>query len=264
MTQIMGILNATPDSFSDGGLRLAPVACIAAGRAMLEAGADILDIGGESTRPGATPVPPAEEQRRVLPVIAALARAGACISIDTRNAETMAAALAEGAAIVNDVSALRHDAASAQIVAGNGCRVVLMHMRGTPQTMAKHAVYGDVVAEVRAELEARVAEAEAAGIARSRIVIDPGFGFAKTAEQDIILLQRLAELGALGLPILAGMSRKRFIGRYGGEDKPLRRGPGSLAAALFAHAQGVAILRVHDVAETRQALRLWQALAPVS
>ena len=253
----MGILNLTPDSFSDGGLHGDPVA---AGLAMLEAGADIIDIGGESTRPGAVPVQPEEEQLRVLPTIAALARAGARISIDTRNAATMGAALDAGAAIVNDVSALRHDPAAATLVAGRGCPVILMHMRGTPQTMAAHAMYADVVAEVCCELAASVAHAEAAGIARSRITIDPGIGFAKTPAQSLALLRGLPALLALGLPVLVGVSRKGFIGRIGGEADPRRRLGGSLAATLFAASQGAAILRVHDVAETVQALRLWQAL----
>ncbi len=253
----MGILNVTPDSFSDGGRHADPVA---AGLAMLAAGADIIDVGGESTRPGAIPVPPAVEQQRILPAIRALARAGARVSVDTRNADTMRASLDAGAAIVNDVSALRHDPAAAALVARRGCPVVLMHMRGTPQTMASHAVYADVVAEVCRELAASVAAAEAAGIARSRITIDPGIGFAKTAGQSLALLRGLPALAALGLPILAGVSRKSLIGRIGGEADPQRRLGGSLAAALFAAGQGAAVLRVHDVAETVQALRLWHAL----
>jgi dihydropteroate synthase len=256
----MGILNATPDSFSDGGLHFLPGACIDAGHAMLAAGADILDVGGESTRPGAIPVPPDEEQRRVLPVIRALAAAGACVSVDTRNAATMAAALDAGAAIVNDVSALRHDPAARHSLAPRACQVVLMHMRGTPQTMAGLASYDDVVADVRDELSARVAEAEAAGIARARIIVDPGFGFAKTPAQSLALLRGLPALATLGLPLLVGVSRKGFLGLYGGEPDARRRGPASVAAAMFAAMRGAAILRVHDVAETVQALRVWQAL----
>jgi dihydropteroate synthase len=257
----MGILNVTPDSFSDGGLATNP---IAAGFAMLEAGADIIDVGGESTRPGADPVDPAEEQQRVLPVVAALARAGARISLDSRNAATMAAALGAGAAMINDVSALRHDPAAAPLVARAGCDVVLMHMRGTPRTMRDHAIYNDVVSEVRHELAERVAQAEAAGIDRRRITIDPGFGFAKTPAQGLDLLRNLAALAALGLPILAGLSRKAMIGQYGQQPDPRKRVPGSIAAALFAVSQGASIIRVHDVAETKQALRLWQALNAVS
>jgi dihydropteroate synthase len=257
-TLLMGILNLTPDSFSDGGLHADPVA---AGFALHEAGADIIDVGGESTRPGAEPVPVEEEQRRILPAIAALARAGLRVSVDTRNAATMEAALGAGAAMINDVSALRHDAASAPLLARHTCQVVLMHMRGTPQTMMQHARYDDVAAEVRDELALRVDEAEAAGIARSRLVIDPGLGFAKTAEQSLELLRRLPELRALGLPLLVGASRKAFIGRVTGEPEPSRRVAGSIAAALHAAACGAAMLRVHDVAATRQALDVWERLA---
>jgi dihydropteroate synthase len=254
--KIMGVVNATPDSFSG-----APQNPIAIGLAMIDAAADIIDIGGESTRPGAAPVTPEDEQRRVLPVIEALAGRGVPISIDTRNAGTMAAALDAGASIVNDVTGLTHDAGAAPLVAARGCGVVLMHMRGTPQTMATLATYDDVVAEVVAELSARIEAALAAGVRRERIWIDPGIGFAKAAEQNLILLQRLGAFVALGLPVLVGVSRKSFIGKFGGEADPLKRGPGSLAAALFAVSRGASILRVHDVAETVQALRLWQALA---
>jgi dihydropteroate synthase len=252
----MGIVNVTPDSFS--GTLDDP---IETGMAMIEAGADIIDIGGESTRPGATPVTPEEEQRRVLPVIAALAGRGVPISIDTRNAATMAAALDAGASIANDVTGLAHDPQAAPLVAARGCGVVLMHMRGTPQTMATLATYDDVVAEVVAELSARIEAAFAAGVRRERIWIDPGIGFAKAAEQNLILLQRLEAFVALGFPVLVGVSRKSFVGRFGGETDPVKRGPGSLAAALFAVSRGASIVRVHDVAETVQALRMWQALA---
>ncbi|MBV9777796.1 MAG: dihydropteroate synthase [Acetobacteraceae bacterium] len=256
----MGVLNLTPDSFSDGGAYPNPNAAIAAGLAMRAAGADIVDVGGESTRPGAVPVPPEEEQARVLPVIAALARAGVLVSADTRNAATMAAALDAGAAIINDVSALAHDPASAPLLARRDCAVVLMHMRGNPATMAAHADYHDVVAEVAAELGERVAAAERAGIARSRLVLDPGFGFAKRPEHSVALLRGLHRLRALGLPILVGISRKGFIGALAGEPVPARRDAASLAAALFALAQGAAVLRVHDVAGTAQAVRIWRAL----
>jgi dihydropteroate synthase len=254
--RIMGIVNVTPDSFSG-----TPPDPVATGLAMIAAGADIIDIGGESTRPGAAPVTPEEEQRRVLPVIRALALGGVPLSIDTRNAATMAAALDAGASIVNDVTGLAHDKAAAPLVAARGCFVVLMHMRGTPQTMAGLTSYGDVVAEVAAELSARIEAALAAGVKRDRIWIDPGIGFAKTAVQNLLLLRHLDAFAAFGLPLLVGVSRKSFIGHIAGEPDPARRGPGSLAAALFAASQGAAILRVHDVAETRQALRLWHALA---
>jgi len=252
----MGIVNVTPDSFS--GVLQDP---IATGLAMIKAGADIIDIGGESTRPAAAPAAPEEEQRRVLPVIAALAGRGVPLSIDTRNAATMAVALDAGASIVNDVTGLAYDPQAAPLVAARGCGVVLMHMRGTPQTMATLTAYDDVVAEVVAELSARVEAALAAGVKRERIVIDPGIGFAKTAEQNLRLLQNLDAFRALGLQVLVGVSRKSFIGHYGGEPDAARRFPGSLAAALFAVSRGASILRVHDVAETLQALRVWQALA---
>ncbi len=257
LPRLMGILNLTPDSFSDGGHHTNPVA---AGLALSEAGADIIDIGGESTRPGAEPVPPEEERRRIIATIKTLARAGLCISVDTRNASTMQAALDAGAAIVNDVSALRHDPASAPLLAKHACPVILMHMRGTPQTMMQHTTYTDVVADVLMELADHVAAAEAAGVSRDRLMVDPGLGFAKTPGQSLEVLRRLPELAALGLPILVGASRKNFIGLVSGEKQAARRMPGSIAAALFAAASGANILRVHDVAETLQALRVWQNL----
>jgi len=258
--RVMGILNVTPDSFSDGGRYQHPQHAIEAGQAMHAAGADIIDIGGESTRPGAPPVPPEDEQARVLPVIRGLARAGISISIDTRNAATMAAALDAGAAIVNDVSALTHDPAAATLVATRRCPVILMHMRGDPATMNARAVYTDIAREVAAELADRIAAAEAAGIARDAIAIDPGIGFAKLAPHSLELLRRLPELAALGRPILIGVSRKSFIGRLGEESDPQRRFPGSIAAGLFALSRGAHLLRVHDVAETVQAIKLWTAL----
>jgi len=259
--RVMGILNVTPDSFSDGGAYPDLRAAIDAGLAMVAAGADIIDVGGESTRPGSAPVPPELEQARVVPVIRALAAAGALVSIDTRNAATMQAALQAGAAIINDVSALAHDPAAAGVVARQGCPVVLMHMRGTPDTMNAQARYADVVAEVIAELTGRIAAAEQAGIRRGAIAIDPGIGFAKLAPHSLELLRRLPELRALNCPILVGVSRKSFLGRTGGEPDPRRRLPGSLAAGLFALDRGADILRVHDVTETIQAVRVWQALA---
>ena len=258
---VMGILNVTPDSFSDGGDAMDAVQAIEAGQRMIAEGADILDIGGESTRPGASPVPPEEEQRRILPVIAALAGCGVPLSVDTRNAGTMAAALDAGAAIINDVSALSHDPAAAALVARRACPVVLMHMRGTPATMMAHATYGDVAAEVMAELGARVGTAEAAGVVRSSIAVDPGIGFAKTAEQSIMMLQRLPILLGLGCRVVVGASRKRFIGELSGVGDAKQRMSGSIAAGLYALSQGATVLRVHDVAETVQAVRTWQRLA---
>ncbi|WP_288051344.1 dihydropteroate synthase [Acidiphilium sp.] len=258
---VMGILNATPDSFSGGGATQGPSALIETGLAMRAAGAAIIDVGGESTRPGAAVVPPDIEIARIVPVIGGLARDGATVSVDTRNAATMRAALDAGARIVNDVSGLRHDPAAAPLVAAAACPVILMHMRGTPATMSAQAVYDDVVADVLAELAATRDAALAAGIAPAAIALDPGFGFAKRGAQNVALLRALPSFRALGHPVLAGVSRKRFIGELADEPDPARRDPGSIAAALFAAGRGAAILRVHDVPGTVQALRVWQALA---
>jgi dihydropteroate synthase len=255
----MGVLNVTPDSFSDGG-RVDPKEAIAAGLAMWADGADIVDVGGESTRPGALPTAPEIERARILPVIAALAAAGVRVSVDTCHAATMAAALDAGAAIVNDISSLSYDEASAPVLAARGCPVILMHMRGTPATMMGLAEYDDVFAEVIAELAVRIKVAEQAGIRREAIAIDPGFGFAKHPRHSIALLRHLSRLTALGLPIVAGVSRKGFIGATSGEDQPAHRFPGSIAAGLFALSQGTSVLRVHDVKETVQAARVWHAL----
>jgi dihydropteroate synthase len=257
---VMGVLNVTPDSFSDGGLHMAADAAIAAGHAMIEAGADILDIGGESTRPGSQPTPPETEQARILPVILALANAGVPISVDTRNAATMAMALDAGARIVNDVSALSHDPASVLLVAARRCPVVLMHMRGTPATMQGMAQYQDVAAEVTRELAGQLDVAGRAGIDRALVAIDPGIGFAKGPGQNEELLARLPLLLNLGCRVVVGVSRKGFIGRLSGEARARHRLPGSLAAGLAAVLSGAAILRVHDVAETFRAVRIWQAL----
>jgi dihydropteroate synthase len=262
---VMGVLNVTPDSFSDGGdhldHHLDPGRAVAAGLAMAAAGAAVVDVGGDSARPGALPTPPAIEQARILPVIRGLARQGVRVSVDTRNATTMEAALAAGAAVVNDISALAHDPEALSVVARSGAPVVLMHMRGNPVTMAASAHYADVALEVTQELALRLAAAEAAGIPRHRIALDPGIGFAKTGEQNLELLARLPVLLNLGCPLVVGVSRKRFIGRLTGVDEPRRRLAGSLAAALFALGRGAAMLRVHDVPETVQAVRVWQALA---
>jgi dihydropteroate synthase len=259
---IMGILNVTPDSFSDGGRDADLAAAVARARAMA-AQADILDIGGESTRPGAEPVPVAEEIARTVPVIAAIRAGGIAtpISIDTRNAATARAALAAGADMVNDVSALTHDPDMAPLVAEAGVHVCLMHAQGDPRTMQDDPRYGDVVAEVTAALAARRDAALAAGIAADRIVLDPGIGFGKTVAHNLALMRALDRFRDLGHPVLLGASRKRFIGAITGVERPTDRLAGSLAAALFGAQQGVHILRVHDVPETRQALALWQALA---
>jgi dihydropteroate synthase len=257
---VMGILNCTPDSFSDGGSYHDEAAAIAAGEKMLVEGADILDIGGESTRPNAPLVPAEQEIARILPVISALAKQGAVISVDTRNAATMAAALDAGARIINDVSGLKHDPAARGVVAVQKCPVVLMHMRGTPMTMNCQAHYANLVGDVLDELAATRDAAVAAGILPENIALDPGLGFAKLGAQNILLLQATKRFLALGHPLLIGLSRKKFIGEFGGEAVAQKRGPGSLAAGLYAVAQGAHILRVHDVPETVPALKLWTRL----
>ena len=260
---VMGVLNVTPDSFSDGGSFIDAASAIAAGHAMAEAGAAIIDVGGETTRPGSQPTDIATEIARIVPVVAGLADAGIRVSVDTRNAATMRAALDAGAWIVNDVSGLTHDPAAPALLAERGCPVVLMHMRHDPASMTARAQYDDVAGEVLAELGARVAAAVAAGIRRENIAVDPGIGFAKTPAHNLALLPRLAALHALGCPIVVGVSRKRFIGELSGVAEPRRRLAGSLAAALHAAAHGATILRVHDVAETVQALGVWRGLAGI-
>jgi len=255
---IMGIVNVTPDSFSDGGLHATCEAAVAHARALIEEGADILDIGGESTRPGAQPVGLAEERRRVLPVIEALAGCGVPLSIDTRKPELMGEAIAAGASLVNDIDALESPRAL-EIVAQSEAAVCLMHKQGDPQTMQQAPHYRDVVREVHDYLAQRLAAAERAGIARERIVIDPGFGFGKSYEHNLALARDLASLTGLGVPVLAGLSRKAMLGRITGRE-PAGRVHASVAAALFAVERGVRILRVHDVAATRDALSVWLAL----
>ena len=258
---VMGILNITPDSFSDGGRHFDASAAIEAGHAMLQAGADILDLGGESTRPGAEPVSPDEEIARVIPVVRELAKA-APVSIDTRHAATMQAALEAGAEIINDVTALRHDPAAVDFLARNQAPIVLMHMPGTdPRAMQAQADYADVVLEVARFLRDRVATLEALGIARGRIAIDPGIGFGKTMAHNLALIEALPILAQIGCPMMLGASRKRFIGTLSGVEQAEARLAGSLAVALAGAARGAAILRVHDVAETIQALAVWQACA---
>jgi dihydropteroate synthase len=235
---VMGILNVTPDSFSDGGQHLDPETAIAAARTMAADGAAIIDIGGESTRPGSRPVTPIQEQARILPVLRGLSGIGMKLSVDTRHAATMAASLDAGATIINDISALSHDPDALALVAARRCPVVLMHMRGTPETMGAHAEYGDVVVEIVQELAVRIAAAREAGISLEDIAVDPGIGFAKTAAHNLEVLRRLT-----------------------GQVQPGARLAGSLAAALAAIERGAAIIRAHDVAETVQALRLSRAIA---
>ena len=257
--RIAGILNVTPDSFHDGGVHAAAGAALAHGEAMMAMGADMVDVGGESSRPGAARVSPAEELARVLPVVQGLVSGGALVSVDTRRAEVMRAAVAAGAGIVNDITALKGDAAAPGVVAETGASVVLMHMQGEPATMQHGPRYGHAAYEVYRTLEDRVRACEAAGIARARIAVDPGIGFGKTPDHSLAILGSLAMLHGLGCAVMAGASRKSFIAAIapgtGSED----RLPGSLAAAIVAAGQGVQLHRVHDVAETRQALALWAA-----
>jgi dihydropteroate synthase len=257
---LMGIVNATPDSFSDGGRFLETGAAVDRALRLAEEGADLVDVGGESTRPGAPPVPAEEEIRRVVPVIERLRARGypLPISVDTAKGAVARAALAAGADLVNDVSALG-DPDLARACAGAGVPVVLMHMRGTPADMQSRAAYGDVVADVTRELADALARAEAAGVARERVVLDPGIGFAKTAEQSLELLARAGELRALGRPLLVGPSRKSFIGKVTGAAVGERL-PGTLAAVAACVLAGVEILRVHDVAAARQAALVAAAL----
>lgn len=258
---VMGIVNVTPDSFSDGGDFIDAEKAAAHARTLADEGADIVDIGGESTRPGAEPVDEAEELRRVLPVIAALGKLDAPISIDTRKASVMTAAAAKGASILNDVSALTHDPAALATAARLRLPVVLMHAKGDPRTMQDDPRYDDALLEVYDFLEARINAAEAAGLRRENLIADPGIGFGKTLDHNLALLAGIGLFHALGTPILVGVSRKRMIGTITGQSDPKRRAPGGIGAALAAAAQGVQIFRVHDVAETRQALDVWFAAA---
>lgn len=258
---IMGVVNVTPDSFSDGGDFADPGRAVSHGIALLEAGADILDVGGESTRPGAPPVPTDEELRRVVPVVRALAERGAIVSIDTRHATVMRAALAAGARIVNDVTALTGDAHSLDAVATSRAALVLMHMLGEPQTMQVDPHYVDAALDVYDYLEARVAACTERGIAPERIAVDPGIGFGKNDDHNVAILGSLGLYHGIGCPVLLGVSRKSFVGRLSAGEPPKQRLPGSLAAALGGLDQGVQILRVHDVAETVQARAIWQSVA---
>lgn len=263
--RLMGILNVTPDSFSDGGRFDRPEAALAHARAMVEAGAEILDIGGESTRPGAAEVGVEEEIARTAPVIRALRQSGVLtpVSIDTRKAPVARAALHAGARFVNDVAALSYDPKVASEVVEAGVPLCLMHAQGTPATMQSDPRYADVLLDVYDFLEAAVARAEAAGIPRDRIVIDPGIGFGKTAQHNLTLLRGLSLFHQTGCVILLGASRKRFIGTYGGgaaASEADKRVPGTLAVTIAALQQGVQIHRLHDMVEAKQALRLWQAV----
>ncbi len=259
---IMGIVNLTPDSFSGDGLAADTARAVAHARKQIDVGADMLDLGAESTRPGAVPASLDDEMERLLPVLDALADCGVPVSVDTYKPEVMRAALAHGASMINDICALTQPGAL-EAVAGSDCGICLMHMQGQPLTMQQHPVYEDVVSEVRDFLAERVAVAVAAGIARERLVLDPGFGFGKTLEHNLALLARLKDTTSNGLPILAGMSRKTMLGAI--TSRPVgERAFASIAAALIAASRGASILRVHDVAGTRDALAVWQAAGAVS
>ncbi len=252
----MGILNVTPDSFSDGGLFLDCGAAIEAGRRMMEEGADLIDVGGESTRPGAADVLAHDEIARVIPVVAALAGMGIPVSIDTMKPEVARAALAEGAQIVNDVNGLRADG-MLELVSESDCGVCIMHMQGSPRTMQKSPSYGNVVSEV---LEFLVGQTAFVGGLPGRVWIDPGIGFGKTVDHNLTLLRNLREFVATGIPVLVGVSRKSFIGRVTGVEDPTDRREGTLAAQVWAQIQGVRILRAHDVRASRRAIDMMTAI----
>ena len=261
--RVMGIVNVTPDSFSDGGEHFDAGAAIAHGLALAAEGADILDVGGESTRPGAVEVPVEEELRRTIPVVEALSRQLAIpVAIDTSKPEVMRAAVAAGAGMINDVYALRRDGAL-EAAAALGVPVVLMHMQGEPRDMQANPEYDDVVGEVHRFLAERIFAAEMAGIDRKRIVVDPGFGFGKTRAHNLQLLAQLQRFTELGVPVMAGLSRKKTIGEITGRDDPRARVHGSVAAHLVAAQRGATLLRVHDVAATVDALKVWNAVAAV-
>ncbi|HRC26058.1 MAG TPA: dihydropteroate synthase [Alphaproteobacteria bacterium] len=259
-TSLMGIVNVTPDSFSDGGSYLDPARGIEQGLRLVEEGAEILDVGGESTRPGAPPVDPREEIRRIAPVLKGLAGRVRYLSVDTRHAQTMRLALDLGANFINDISALSFDPQALDVAASAQGPVCLMHMRGTPETMSQYTIYNNIIEDVLEYFVERIAVCERAGIERRRLVLDPGLGFAKTTAQNLTLIREIGRVCALGFPVLMGASRKRFISEADRDCAPDQRLGGSLASALYAAAQGVKILRVHDVAATRQALAVQQAL----
>jgi len=258
--QVMGIVNITPDSFSDGGQFADARAAAEAGAMMAAAGAALIDVGGESTRPGAKDVWEGDEIERVMPVVQQLAAGGTAVSIDTRKSAVIEAALGAGARLVNDVSALTHDDRSAEVVAAAGVPVILMHHQGDPQSMQDAPRYGDVLVEVYDWLEERIAAAEAAGIARANILVDPGIGFGKSVAHNLELINGLALFHGLGCPIVFGASRKRMIGALSNEAPADQRLAGSLALALKAASQGAQLIRVHDVPETVQALKVWRGL----
>jgi dihydropteroate synthase len=259
---LFGILNVTPDSFSDGGDFLDPEAAARRAHVLLDEGADVVDVGGESTRPGSDPVSEKEEQRRVVPVVREILRTrpGALVSVDTYRAGTAEAALEAGARIVNDVTALRGDPRMARLVADVGCPVVLMHMLGEPKTMQREPRYEDVTREVREFLARRAEHATAAGVEEENIILDPGIGFGKTSEHNLTLLARLGEIAALGFPVLLGASRKRFLGGITGAERAKDRVFGTVATTVLGYERGATLFRVHDVGANREALAVAEAV----
>lgn len=258
--RLMGVVNVTPDSFSDGGDFLDSQVAIDHGKRLIDEGADILDIGGESTRPGSKPITTDEECDRILPVIEGLAGNGVLISVDTRHADVMRRAIAAGAAIVNDVTALTGDPDSANVCVDAGVDVVLMHMQGTPETMQNNPTYEDAALDILDYMGARLVALEAAGLARDKICIDPGIGFGKNLDHNLRILSGIDAFHALGVPLLLGVSRKSFISKIDRDVAAKDRVAGSIAAAIAGWDRGVQLFRVHDVAETRQALAVWQAI----
>lgn len=261
---IMGIVNVTPDSFSDGGRFINENKAVEHGVMLLEQGAHILDIGGESTRPGAQAIDIKEEIKRVVPVIERLKKQGACISIDTRNAETMRAALDAGVDIINDISALEHNSESIVVVSQAQVPVILMHKCGNPEDMQQNPFYNNVVDDVYAYLHGRIKACETAGIEKKSIIVDPGIGFGKTVEHNILLHRNISKFQSLGVEILLGSSRKRFIAELSNGEDASARLPGSLASVIWARSQGVRIFRVHDVRETVQSLKIYDAISSAS
>jgi dihydropteroate synthase len=259
-TLVMGVLNVTPDSFSDGGRFASEESAVAHAREMADAGADLIDVGGESTRPGSQPVPEDEQIRRVVPVIRRIASLPITISIDTTRSAVAQAALDAGAALVNDISAARDDGAMLPLLARRRVPVVLMHMRGAPATMQDNPVYHDVTAEVIEHLRGRMTAAKSAGVEESKILLDPGIGFGKTMEHNLELIRRQRELSSLGRPVVIGTSRKGFIGRITGESEPSKRLFGTAACVAWAVASGAAVVRVHDVAPMKQVVDMTRAI----
>lgn len=257
---LMGIVNVTPDSFSDGGEFCNKNNAISHGLRLLDEGADILDIGGESTRPGAQVIDPEDEINRVIPVIRGLRQYAPQISIDTRNAATMRAALDAGATIINDISGLRHDPESLTVASDAQVPVILMHMLGTPQTMQNNPQYNNVIKDIRAFFKDRIQACETAGIDKKSLILDPGIGFGKTLAHNLLILRNISAFNDIGCAVLLGASRKSFIAKLGQDEPADERLPGSLAAALWGVQNGVQILRVHDVKETHQALRVLHAI----